>query len=321
VLSAVQVKCRGFEAETALSSKLSKRKPAMNRCVTVSRSRASAFTLIELLVVIAIIAILAAILFPVFSQAREKARQASCLSNTKQLGLAFISYCQDYDEAFVPYSETVSPNVPNAEGGSTQYLRWNALIQPYCKSLAVFSCPSATAINSVIGNNSAPTANTEYGSYGVNPAVAMVAHGPVGTPNLATFAKPAETIVMADSQDIPNPANNTLYGSYIIHPTASDPQTSQPLTDPTLLAKFPGAVWGWPDLPSQGFGETKGRRCVHYRHQLFANFSFLDGHSKAMRKEEAEKTATTEDGNTLNSIAAGVNISHGSNPFVYWNYF
>src|SRR5579862_3599835 len=67
-----------------------------------SRFRQSGFTLIELLVVIAIIAILAAILFPVFAQAREKARQASCISNLKQLGLAFLQYEQDYDETLLP---------------------------------------------------------------------------------------------------------------------------------------------------------------------------------------------------------------------------
>src|SRR5438270_13493252 len=76
--------------------------------------RRNGFTLIELLVVIAIIAILAAILFPVFAQAREKARAAACLSNTKQIALALIAYTQDYDENF-PTSLWVGPN-PNAGG-------------------------------------------------------------------------------------------------------------------------------------------------------------------------------------------------------------
>lgn len=85
------------------------------------------FTLIELLVVIAIIAILAAILFPVFAQAREKARQVSCLSNQKQLGLAFMQYVQDYDEVFP----------------STYYYGegWAEIIYPYVKSAGVYVCP------------------------------------------------------------------------------------------------------------------------------------------------------------------------------------
>src|ERR1700712_669821 len=101
------------------------------------------FTLIELLVVIAIIAILAAILFPVFAQTREKARQTSCLSNTKQLALALLQYSQDYDELIVPYAVTVTPAMSKSEGGTSPSERWNALIQPYCKSLAIFTCPSA----------------------------------------------------------------------------------------------------------------------------------------------------------------------------------
>src|SRR4051812_15247968 len=95
------------------------------------------FTLIELLVVIAIIAILAAILFPVFAKAREKARQTSCVSNEKQIGLAFLQYIQDNDEAF-PLSvvTTVSPPPAGAIVG------WADAIQPYQKSLAIFQCPS-----------------------------------------------------------------------------------------------------------------------------------------------------------------------------------
>ena len=95
------------------------------------RSR-HAFTLIELLVVIAIIAILAAILFPVFAQAREKARQTSCLSNTKQLSLALMMYAQDYDEQLALIRRERS---------------WVYMAQPYLKSYALLRCPSDTSTN------------------------------------------------------------------------------------------------------------------------------------------------------------------------------
>lgn len=96
------------------------------------------FTLIELLVVIAIIAILAAILFPVFAQAREKARQVSCLSNEKEVCLSVLMYVQDYDETY-PQSETVDPNQPFPAG----YNLWTGLnvTQPYIKNKQVLLCP------------------------------------------------------------------------------------------------------------------------------------------------------------------------------------
>jgi len=99
--------------------------------------RHSAFTLIELLVVIAIIAILAAILFPVFAQARESARRTACLSNTKQMGVAFQMYTQDYDE--------VTPSVVHLSGADSAYepdFWW--IIQPYVKNTGIFYCPDRT---------------------------------------------------------------------------------------------------------------------------------------------------------------------------------
>src|SRR5687768_3902496 len=119
----------------------------MTEAVRVSRSARRGFTLIELLVVIAIIAILAAILFPVFAQAREKARAISCLSNTKQLALAVQQYVQDYDEA-LPLRQS-----PQATGGVWPWPVMSGILNPYIKNAGpiggdtgarsgVWACPS-----------------------------------------------------------------------------------------------------------------------------------------------------------------------------------
>jgi prepilin-type N-terminal cleavage/methylation domain-containing protein/prepilin-type processing-associated H-X9-DG protein len=129
------------------------------------KSARRGFTLIELLVVIAIIAILAAILFPVFARARENARRASCLSNLKQIGLGLMQYTQDYDERFPPrimgtwYSlptyvnMTGQTSMPGAalttcdvtclSGHQGHWGTWMDIIQPYVKSAQIFVCPSA----------------------------------------------------------------------------------------------------------------------------------------------------------------------------------
>src|SRR5438132_1387222 len=96
------------------------------------RFKTSAFTLIELLVVIAIIAILAAILFPVFAQAREKARQSSCASNMKQLGLAIMQYTQDYDQTY-PFG-----GLQTSGFWMDQNVTWPKVILPYIKTLSVY---------------------------------------------------------------------------------------------------------------------------------------------------------------------------------------
>lgn len=104
------------------------------------------FTLIELLVVIAIIAILAAILFPVFARARENARRTSCLSNLKQLGLGCAQYSQDYDEKTIgqPYDNGTTPAGYEDAWAAGQEANWMQSIQPYVKSRQLFLCPSAT---------------------------------------------------------------------------------------------------------------------------------------------------------------------------------
>jgi prepilin-type N-terminal cleavage/methylation domain-containing protein/prepilin-type processing-associated H-X9-DG protein len=134
------------------------------------------FTLIELLVVIAIIAILAAILFPVFARAREKARQASCQSNLKQLALAMLMYAQDYDETFAGECSCGCPHV--------DYTCWRDRMYPYVKNLQIFQCPSHT-----IGLG---TPDQIAGNYGIACHV-------VSGRKLSEVRRPAEVAMLAES--------------------------------------------------------------------------------------------------------------------------
>ncbi|MHB8994369.1 MAG: DUF1559 family PulG-like putative transporter [Armatimonadota bacterium] len=139
------------------------------------------FTLIELLVVIAIIAILAAILFPVFAKAREKARQSSCLSNVKQLGLALMQYVQDYDESF--------PMAYCYFGEPAAMQIWKVHVMPYIKNTQVFNCPSFSLSTAM-----------SYSDYGTNPSVVVLdGTAPVTTVNLSQMTAPSSTMLMADS--------------------------------------------------------------------------------------------------------------------------
>jgi len=163
-----------------------------------------AFTLIELLVVIAIIAILAAILFPVFARARENARKASCQSNLKQIGLGMMMYVQDYDEIY-PVSEIWNE-------AKTAYVPWAKVIDPYVKNSQIFVCPSAgfysTSYGSGYGLNMGGTkANNGFGyrSY----AGSWYTPSGTGPVALAAVDEPSTTILVTD------PASNGYSGNGI----------------------------------------------------------------------------------------------------------
>ena len=145
------------------------------------------FTLIELLVVIAIIAILAAILFPVFARAREKARQSSCMSNLKQMGLAILMYAQDYDETLPRHCYQPRPAIPFGDWP------WSYAVQPYVRNTQMFLCPSNSG-----WRNEAKCC----GGYGYNLSTTP-SGGTVGCTNrrMAEIPRPAGLLMVTETAD------------------------------------------------------------------------------------------------------------------------
>lgn len=174
----------------------------MKHIGTFAQPERTGFTLIELLVVIAIIAILAAILFPVFQKVRENARRTSCLSNLQQLGLAFTQYVQDGDEKY-PGLSAADPNFVGQSG-------WASQIFPYVKSVGVYACPD----DSMIGTAQQTYITPQKVSYDVNYYIYVVDYGQYaeGVPNaiaidntsgaaLSQFNAPASTFLLYEITD------------------------------------------------------------------------------------------------------------------------
>lgn len=169
-----------------------------------------AFTLIELLVVIAIIAILAAILFPVFARARENARRASCSANLKQIGMGMMQYVQDYDEKYptqaslnpAPYAELLN----SALNASNQ--TWIGSIHPYVKSWQVYKCPSTKNFVRVpaeppgSGGNPTQNSNTGYAANGV-----VIQSSTTGGRKMSVIPNPAEIVML---QELPESYSYSL---------------------------------------------------------------------------------------------------------------
>jgi prepilin-type N-terminal cleavage/methylation domain-containing protein/prepilin-type processing-associated H-X9-DG protein len=262
-----------------------------------------AFTLIELLVVIAIIAILAAILFPVFAQAREKARQTTCLSNQKQIGLGMLMYSQDYDE-LMPLARVQSvaggawtggymTSPPNWRPGNValRSLFWANSIQPYLKNGDLYKCPSA-ALYTVISTSTA-TAPTYKMSYTMN---GLLSQYPQAGINL-----PADTLLLWEGS-----GKAAVDGFASENPSLNCSDANQ---NCVYVARGTACATG-----NGGTGLMYGPEGTMYVHNNGANFTYADGHVKYRRLGAVVGGAT--DANTdpfTNYNAAGFPTSY------WWN--
>lgn len=256
-------------------------------------NRRKGFTLIELLVVIAIIAILAAILFPVFARAREAARRTACLSNIKQLALANLMYAADWDQWFcISYMDHVVANVtpwtewswPDVWPGTTEGDSFVQLLFPYVKNIQLFKCPNLDNP----GNN-LPTQIEDlyYGGpdnwssgYGLNIVLGWahpevwVIYG-INAPREASQPTPAETMWVCDHGYVNDPATGDIFTTYdLTVPTPGMP-------DPSLWYTLENGFVGYYARPPW-WGYSYGDPAVAMpRHNLMVNCGYLDGHAKA----------------------------------------
>ncbi len=272
---------------------------------TTSRSRG--FTLIELLVVIAIIAILAAILFPVFAQARESARKISCLSNTKQVGLAIMQYVQDYDETYPmdswegEYVGTADNDAHSAQYGTVVTWLWG--VYPYIKNTKVFACPSDP-------NPKSPVSGYDTDPCNIGPAsLSGSACDGWGIPIPISYAINDQVIgygfdhydggILGDGSflsswglglhtmaSVPSPASTYMFGDcgeeFMEGPHINDTRAANYSRVYGTKAPQGGASVDGQNPKGQPWASALQNASI-YRHQMGENLSYADGHSKFRR--------------------------------------
>ncbi|BCM89911.1 hypothetical protein IAD21_01761 [Abditibacteriota bacterium] len=254
-----------------------------------------AFTLVELLVVITIIAILAAILFPVFARARENARRASCQSNLKQIGLGLIQYAQDYDE-YLPFP-MVGANARS--GGNDVYSGyvWQDEIFPYVKSEQIFNCPSARFGNpgdadlplpfrfsNPAGSTVRGTYAKSIGSYTINASYQRDDQTPFSTlPPVTSVNAGGQPLTPAHLTVVAAPATTFWVGEHNSY-MGGDPLDLHPVAFGVIKAsaniltlQTSGGQGDYPALA--GYIDTR----LTQRHLGTTNVLFCDGHIKAMK--------------------------------------
>ncbi|MCC7495220.1 MAG: DUF1559 domain-containing protein [Fimbriimonadaceae bacterium] len=241
------------------------------------RRTTRAFTLIELLVVIAIIAILAAILFPVFAKAREKARQSSCVSNLKQLGLAVAQYCQDYDETY-PYLRIGAWGTPTGSPRSCAN-GMEDLTAPYIKNAQVWACPSDNL------RRNTNDGNTNYDCDGDGDGKPILSY--TGTWYLSTQTDSAawgifgNTRASASSRSrvmaqIPAPAETIM-----LYELWMDAQRWESYT---YYRWYSSNLYTYDSYPTVLLYGTDGQMAMG-AHMELGNYCFADGHVKAIRNK------------------------------------
>ena len=222
-------------------------------------NRRRAFTLIELLVVIAIIALLAAILFPVFARARENARKSSCQSNLKQITLGWLQYTQDYDETAIPYS--------SSGGSGGRHVNWRYVMQPYLKSTQIVKCPSSPGNIRI--------------SYTYNGSVAQAGRA------LADIQRPAQSPVFTDAIGDGN-ATQSL-GFFCPSGTGGEVATGRVLNQPNATNWYNAQANGW-NGSNNGLPDAD-------KHFDGLNIAFCDGHVKWYHSVHDPSTAVGHAGN------------------------